>query len=168
MMQKSYGAVERFDGIQKIGVRRHEVFYGLFEDEGGKYNFRGTVEYRPSPEEIKEMIVEAINKDVDQTILSGFVWTDGEGNKYPVWLSTENQFNYKSAYDIAVQTGGMGLPLTFKFGTTEHPIYHTFTTLEELQGFYLSAIQFIQSTYQRGWAEKDSIDMSNYEHVIEL
>lgn len=166
-MQKSYGVTERFDGIQKIGVRRHEVFYGLFEDEGGIYQFRGTVEYRPSLDEIKEMIIAAINADVDETILSGFVW-ESDGHQYRVWLSTENQFNYKSAFDLAVQTGGATLPVTFKFGTADEPEYYTFTTLEELQGFYIQAIQFIQETYQRGWAEKDSIDMSNYTHVVEL
>ena len=39
----------------------------------------------------------------------------------PVWLSSENQFNYKAAYDLAVQTGGATLPVTFKFGTDEVP-----------------------------------------------
>ncbi|MBQ7204942.1 MAG: hypothetical protein IJS04_03775 [Muribaculaceae bacterium] len=168
MMQKSYGVTERFDGVQKIGIRRHEVFYGLFEDEGGVYQFRGTVEYRPSLSEVKEMIIEAINRDVDEKILSGFTWTAGDGTAYKAWLSTENQFNYKSAYDLAVQTGGATLPVTFKFGTVEEPTYHEFTTLEELTDFYIKAIQFIQATLQRGWAEKDGIDLSNYQHVVEL
>lgn len=169
MMQKCYGAVERFDGIQKIGVRRHEVFYGFGTDENGNWQFRGTVEHRPSLDEVKEMIISAINNDVDETILSGFVWTAGDGTEYKVWLSMENQTNYKAIYDLAVQMGGHGvLPVTFKFGTVEEPTYHEFTTLEELQDFYIRAIQFIQATYQAGWAEKDSIDWSDYEHVVEL
>ena len=169
MMQKCYGAIERFDGIQKIGVRRHEVFYGFGEDENGKWQFRGTVEYRPTLDEIKEMIISAINEDVDETILSGFVWTAVDGTQYRVWLSLENQTNYKAIYDLAVQMNGQGvLPVTFTFGTAEEPTYHEFTTLEELQSFYLQAIQFIQATYQRGWMEKDSVDCSCYENVIEL
>lgn len=152
--------------IQKIGRNRYQVFYGLGDDGVSKLSM--VLEYKPTIEEIKEMVLDAINKEVDRTILTGFVWTDGEGNKYPVWLSTENQFNYKSAFDLAVQTGGAMLPVTFKFGTVENPVYHEFATLEELQDFYMSAIQFIQSTYQRGWAEKDSIDWSDYEHVVEL
>lgn len=157
---------ERFDCIQKIGRNRYQVFYGL--DENGISKLARIVEYKPTLEEIKEMVLDAINKEIDHTILTGFVWTDGDGHEYPVWLSTENQFNYKSAFDLAVQTGGAMLPVTFKFGTVEEPAYHEFTTLEELQDFYLKAIQFIQATYQRGWMEKDSVDWSCYENVIEL
>lgn len=157
---------EIFNYIQKIGRNRYQVFYGL--KATGECKLAQIVEYKPSFEEIKEMVLGAVNAEVDRTILTGFVWTDGEGNEYPVWLSTENQFNYKSAFDLAVQTGGAMLPVTFKFGTVDEPVYHEFTTLEELQDFYIRAIQFIQATYQAGWAEKDSIDWSDYEHVVEL
>ena len=157
---------ERFDCIQKIGRNRYQVFYGL--DENGISKLARIVEYKPTLEEIKEMVLDAINKEIDHTILTGFVWTDGDGHEYPVWLSTENQFNYKSAFDLAVQTGGAMLPVTFKFGTVDSPTYHTFETIEALQSFYLQAIQFIQATYQRGWMEKDSVDWSCYENVIEL
>jgi hypothetical protein len=58
----------------------------------------------------------------------------------PVWLSSENQFNYKAAYDLAVQTGGATLPVTFKFGTDEVPQYREFVTLEELTDFYTKAM----------------------------
>ena len=78
-----------------------------------------------SLEYIKNIILDWYNKEIDNKILSGFVWND-----MPVWLSSENQFNYKAAYDLAVQTNGASLPVTFKFGTTDNPIYHTFTTVE--------------------------------------
>ena len=39
----------------------------------------------------------------------------------------------RQAYDLAVQTGGETLPVTFKFGSDEQPEYHTFTQLEELK-----------------------------------
>lgn len=40
-----------------------------------------------------------------------------------VWLSRENQINYKAAFDLAMQFGGQHgtLPVTFKLGTTEDP-----------------------------------------------
>ena len=28
-----------------------------------------------------------------------------------IWLSSENQFNYKVAYDLALQTNGANLPI---------------------------------------------------------
>jgi len=48
--------------------------------------------HRPTEPEIKEKVNAWINASVDEKIFSGFVW---EG--YPVWLSQENQFNYKAA-----------------------------------------------------------------------
>ena len=48
------------------------------------------------------------NSQTDAAILSGFAY-----NGAHVWLSVENQYNYKAAYDLAVQTGGETLPVTF-------------------------------------------------------
>lgn len=79
-----------------------------------------------------------------------------------VWLSSENQFNYKAAYDLAVQTGGQNLPIVFKFGATDEPVYHTFSTVEELSDFYLKAMTYINTVLAEGWAEKDAIDWEKY------
>ena len=111
--------------------------------------------------DIKNAILDAINKDVDQKILSGFTWKD-----MPVWLSTENQFNYKAAYDLAVMAQGKTLPVVFKFGTIDTPVYHTFDTLEDISDFYLSAMAYISKTLEEGWKLKDSIDWSEYEKYI--
>lgn len=89
--------------------------------------------------------------------MSGFVWRN-----MPVWLSSENQFNYKAAYDLAVQTGGASLPVRFKFGTDDNPQYHTFTDLQEMADFYTSAMAYVNTTLNAGWEEKDSIDWSVY------
>lgn len=167
-MEKIYGAVERFDGIQKLGDNTYEVFYGLGEDEIGTYQFRQVFNFLPPFEFIKELVLDTINNDVNDKIISGFVWTSGDGTRYKVWLSMENQQNYKAIYDIAVQTGGHGvLPVMFKFGTTDNPTYHTFETLDELGTFYMQSVAFIQATYQQGWQDKDSIDWNNYKHVVD-
>lgn len=167
-MEKIYGAIERNDCLQRIGKSTFELFFGFGEDEQGKYQWRQVFNFRPPFDYIKELILATINKDVDEKILSGFVWTAGNGTKYNVWLSMENQQNYKAIYDLAVQLGGQGvLPVTFKFGTTDSPTYHTFETLEELGAFYMQSVQFIQATYQWGWQEKDNIDWSNYDHDTE-
>ena len=112
---------------------------------------------RRTVSQIKTFILDELNRRIDQKILSDFKWND-----MPIWLSSENQFNYKAAYDLAVQTGGANLPVTFKFGTTDEPVYHTFTTLEELNGFYLSAMKYINDTLAAGWKEKDAIDWEQY------
>lgn len=117
--------------------------------------------HKPTMSEIKETILGWMNSQIDQKILSGFVWND-----MPVWLSTENQFNYKAAFDLAMQTNGTNLPITFKFGTTEEPIYYEFSTTEELTDFYVTAMNHINNCLAEGWSEKDSVDWSNYELAL--
>ena len=80
-----------------------------------------------------------------------------------MWLSQENQYNYKAAYDLAVQTEGKTLPVTFKFGTDEEPVYRTFETLEEIADFYTKTVAFIQGVLADGWKKKDAIDLSLYD-----
>lgn len=117
--------------------------------------------HKPNINDIKQAVLEGVNRMIDERIISEFVWND-----MPVWLSSENQFNYKAAYDLCVQNGGQTLPVLFKFGDTENPIYHQFTTQEELSDFYIKAMQFISDTLSAGWIMKDSINWSEYEACL--
>ncbi len=81
----------------------------------------------------------------------------------PVWLSSENQFNYKAAFDLATQTAGANLPVRFKFGTDDEPQYYIFSNLEDLTDFYTKALKYVDSILNEGWEEKDSIDWSVYD-----
>jgi hypothetical protein len=116
-----------------------------------------TFNHIPTLSEIKEVITNYYNKLIDQSILSGLVW-----NGMKVWLSSENQFNYKVAYDLAVQTNGATLPIVFKFGDNEETIYHEFKTIEELSNFYITSINYVQTVLQEGWKEKDKINWNIY------
>lgn len=118
--------------------------------------------YKPSLDEIKDVILSWYNKEIDKKIASEFVW-----NNLPVWLSSENQFNYKAAYDLAIQTNGSNLPVTFKFGDTKNPVYYTFSTINELTDFYVSAMMHIDATLKIGWKEKDNINWSVYESYLQ-
>ena len=117
-------------------------------------NFQG----KPPVDTIKSVVLNWYNDQTDREILSGFVH---EG--MPVWLSNENQFNYKVAHDLAVQTGGATLPVTFKFGTDDKPRYRTFEKLEELTDFYTKAMRHIQNTLANGWKKKDAFDPEKYQ-----
>jgi len=114
-------------------------------------------DHRPTIDEVRATILAWYNTRIDAQILSGFVWEDA-----PVWLSTENQFNYKASFDLAVQTQGANLPVVFKLGTDEKPVYREFATLDELKNFYMAAMAHIQSTLKAGWEAKDSIDFGRY------
>lgn len=125
----------------------------------------GTAEYmeedfnhKPPIDEIKGIIIGWYNSNIDTEIVSGFVW-----NGTNVWLSTENQINYKTAFDAAVMSNGATLPVKFKFGTDDEQVYHEFTTIEELSDFYYKAIAYVQSVLQKGWDVKDLLDFKLYE-----
>lgn len=111
----------------------------------------------PDGAEIRSVIVKWYNDRTDESILSGFEY---EG--HAVWLSVENQFNYKAAYDLAVQTGGANLPVTFKLGTDDEPYYRTFDTVESLQEFYVNAMRHIQDVLEEGWRKKDAVNLESY------
>lgn len=115
-------------------------------------------DHRPTPDEVRQLIIGWHNARIDAAILSGFVW---RGNA--VWLSAENQSNYKAAFDAAVMSDGALLPVTFKFGTGSDPVYHEFRDIEELKDFYYSALRYVQQTLADGWRTKDSVDFSVYE-----
>ena len=116
-----------------------------------------TFNHIPTLSEIKAVITDYYNKLIDQSILSGLVW-----NGMKVWLSSENQFNYKVAYDLAVQTNGATLPIVFKFGDDEETVYYEFKTIEELSNFYITSINYVQTVLQEGWNKKDKINWDIY------
>lgn len=143
----------------------YEPFYEYIDGKKVETNIATWTETmiypKPSIDEVKTFILEVINEKTDKKILSGFVWRD-----MPVWLSSENQFNYKAAYDLAVMSEGKTLPVTFKFGSTEEPKYYTFESLDELTDFYLRAMDYISKTLADGWRKKDSIDWGEYEKAL--
>lgn len=160
-MEKIYGAKERQDGLYSIGRNKWELFYGFGkdnpDDESG-YNWRQKFKQKPSLADIRAIIKETINNETDRKILEGFVWKG-----MPVWLSTENQFNYKAAYDLAVQTNGATLPVRFKFGTDVAPEYYNFESLEDFADFYTQAMAHINTVLNEGWAEKDLADSMTFD-----
>lgn len=154
-MEKRYGATERNDRLMKIGRNKWELIYGYDTDGISGWTYRERFTRKPTMDEIKEIITAQINRNVEEKILCGLVWRD-----MPIWLSTENQFNYKAAYDLAVQTNGLSLPVKFKFGTDEQPVYHTFNEIDELREFYVTSLEHVHNVLEEGWQEKESLDLS--------
>lgn len=148
--------------IQCVNPKRNKwrVRWDVQEDEDGATAqwMEEEFDHRPTPEEVKRLIVEWYNEQTERNILEGFEW---EG--WPVWLSQTNQQNYQSSYNLAKHTAGRNLPVTFKFGTDEEPHYHTFESVEELEEFYLATDRHIKTEVAAGWAKKDAIDLSAYE-----
>ena len=153
-MTKNYGITERNDifigytigGLLKFGYGEEEID-GMIH----KYNYVHEFLKTPTKSEVLDLLINHINKLTDEKILSGFVW-----NGVNVWLSTENQFNFKAAYDVAVQTNGASLPIKFKLGEIDNvPQYYTFEDMATFTDFYTKAIAFIMNALNDGWIEKD-------------
>lgn len=148
------------------------IMYGLKED-GGKAEWYEIPFYKkqgkPNFDAAKKAILADINARTDEKIISGFVWTPEGSDPIPVWLSEENQRNFSEAQRIAASMPQAILPVTFKLGEQpdETPIYHTFETAEELTGFYLQAVAYINATLAAGWQEKDSIDWTPYAEALQ-
>ena len=160
MFDKIFGAQKRQDGLTKIGRKKYEARFGYGVDSSGNgYNY--VEQYRgekPTLEYLKKQILAIVDANTDNAILQGYTY-----NGKKVWLSSENQFNYKAAYDLAVQTNGGNLPVKVKLGDTGDTTYVTFEKLEDFKAFYVGAMDHIQKCLQEGWTEKDSIDWKAYE-----
>lgn len=116
-----------------------------------------TFNYIPNLNEIKKVILDYYNSIIQEKIISGMVWKNMK-----VWLSYENQLNYKTIYDLALQTSSSNLPIKIKFGSHETPEYYEFNDIEELKNFYMSCVAHIQKTLNDGWILKDSINWNYY------
>nr|DAL02906.1 MAG TPA: protein of unknown function (DUF4376) [Caudoviricetes sp.] len=155
------GATERHDEIVKISDNNYLVIIGYGVDaDGNGYTNRRYYDHVPTEAELRADYAALINPRTDAKIATGFTW-----NGKPVYLSTENQSNFKTAYDLARDTNGANLPIRFKLGEDESgsPVYHTFTKFEVLQDFILKSADYVNTVLNDGWREKDGVD---YETLI--
>jgi hypothetical protein len=163
-MNRVYSIKEKFVPIRSDRSRLIVSYNCQLEEDGIHAIWYEIYFYKkPHPyvsdDEIKIAILDDINSQTNKKILNGFVWKDKS-----VWLSSENQINFKAAYDLAVQTKGKILPMTFKIGETPEgePVYHTFGDLSEFKDFYIKEIEFINACLNEGWKLKDSINWDLY------
>ena len=152
--------IEVFNKIKGSYIVRYDYNYieSTEENPQGQWTYEESIfDNKPTFEDLKEMITSYYNKKCDQEIIQGFYFEE-----YEVWLTTENQFNYKVAWDLAFQTNGANLPSTFKFGTNEKPIYRVFETVSDLQDFYVKSITYIENVLKKYWLIKDGIEWDKY------
>lgn len=122
---------------------------------------------------VKDSIWDDINARTDEAILCGMDWTiqhgTDEGKEIKVWLSKENQENYKAKHDAAIQYPELvTFPMKYKVGEDEegNAVYENFQNINELAQFYLAGLSYIEQCYNAGWTEKDSIDWTPYEALF--
>lgn len=167
-MNKVYGLISEYTEIREDRSRVIVAYNKIDESDNKHATWNEIYFYKtqgiPTIDTIKKAIIDEIDDKTVDTITSGLVW-----NGINVWLSTENQFNYKAAYDLAVQTNGSILPITFKLGEDAegNAIYHTFESMEEFGDFSATVLSFIQTTLAAGWNKKDNFDFTPYEEWLD-
>lgn len=149
------GADRRQDSLTRLSDTNYLLIFGYGKEDGQGYNWRKYYDHKPTAAELQADINALINSVTDHNILTAMVW-----NGKPVYLSQENQMNFKAAYDLAVQTDGAVLPVKFKLGEDKDgkPVYHTFTKVEPMADFVMKAFAHINACTNEGWIEKDSVD----------
>lgn len=151
-------AEKRQDQLIKLSNTNYLLIFAFGEEDGQGYNWRKYYDHEPTAAEVKADTEALINSIVDENIIKSFKW-----NNIPVYLSQENQLNFKAAYDLAVQTDGKTLPVRFKLGEDAdgNPMYHTFTELSDFADFYTKAVAHVIAALNEGWKEKDGINYQN-------
>lgn len=151
--------VRLLECINPVKDRWH-VRWDVQKGEDGTTSYmEETFTRKPSMDEIRSMILGWQNARTNAEILSGFVWND-----IPVWLSAENQSNFKASYDLAFQTNGAILPVRFKLGEDSegNPFYFTFEEMGTLTDFYTKSVKHVQDTLSYGWKMKDAFNPEDY------
>lgn len=126
-------------------------------DENSYFYKEYTFMHKPTIEEVRSIITWYYNEKADNDIIRGFKW-----NNMDVWLSIENQMNYKAIYDLININEYSVFPLRLKFSQNDNDLIYTFETKEEYLDFYESQITYIKDTLQTYWDIKSNIDYTNY------
>lgn len=177
-VNKVFGNKSIYSPIRKDG-NRTIVCYEYEDVKDGEnatwyevvfYNFKNP---HLSLQTIKEAIIKDINSQTDEKILNGYQWKilrgRHVGETVNVWLSEENQNNFKAFHDAVKNYPELdAFPATYKLAEDENgdPIYETFESISELSQFYIGSVAYIQNTLSEGWGRKDSIDWSLYEEAL--
>ena len=175
-MKKIQGTKSDFARFKEDGGR-FVIGYGLTQLTDTLYEwFEITIYKRQQPivtlVDVKQAVIDGIDAKTDERILEGYEWTvlhgPQEGKTVKVWLSKENQTNFKAKHDRALQKpDSVTWPITYKVGEADgQPVYELFADIDELTDFVYGAQDYIEAQLGIGWQEKDSIDWAPYEALF--
>lgn len=117
---------------------------------------------------VRNGILDDIDSQTDEKILTGFTWEDNDGVEVMVWLSEEQQRNYSAAVEM-VREHPEKLPQTFKLSDSEDRVPHfkTFTTYEALDEFHVAVFDYINGCLNEGFKRKYTINWQDYQDALD-
>lgn len=130
-MEKRYGASCPQNGLEKIGTNRWAVFYGFGKDSDDAetgYNWYQTYNHRPTLDEIKADIIDAIKQESEYKLRYGLTW-NGLTVEY-----TEERKSDLTGIIVGLQGGFMQFPIEINLGSSADgtPSVFTFTSPEQI------------------------------------
>lgn len=163
-MDKVYGSPKRQDGLYKVGRNKYELIYGFGKDNENDetgWNFRLRFNHLPSLDEIKSAIIETVEREYAEKLRYGLEW-NGLRVEY-----TEERKSDLTGLIVALQGGLIQLPITLNLGTSQNgtPVFHEFTTAEELSSVAVALSNHKISVCEQEWNEKYSIDWSVFDVI---
>lgn len=156
MHPQGYGYYIQWDYKPEFDEEGNELEHGTCVSVHAPYR-------KPTIGLVKYLVTNYYNDLTNRKIYEGFKFRDKT-----VYLTTENQANYSSAYMLAVQSDGANLPYKIKCGSDEEGAeYFTFNSLGEFSEFYLALNNHINKCLNDGWEAKDAMDYSVFETALE-
>lgn len=123
--------------------------------------------YKPDIDQIKNIIIDFIEKEVDKNVEFGFVY---KGT--PVHLNKENEDNFFKAFvfgfleNMSGQNFGI-FPIPFKLGTPEKPEIKMFNDFSEVKEFCLSAFAYKKGCIAEGFKLKQEIPVAEFMKILD-
>lgn len=149
--------IDKYTPIKKVNGK-YIVSWGLTKNNNDTYTWKYYITNRkPTPETIKEEINTYINENVKKSIINDFTW-----NGMKVYLSLENQIDYKLLFDITLLQDGTNLPEVIKLKQGKETVHYSIESVEEFKDFMLSMNRHIRECLKQGRELKESIDYSEY------
>lgn len=130
-MEKVYGSPRRQDGLYKVGRNKWEIIYGFGKDDESSdigWNWRQRFTHRPTLDEIKAAIIDAIKQESEYQLRYGLKW-NGLTIEY-----TEERKSDLTGIIVGLQGGFLQLPIELNLGSSADgtPSVFTFTSPEQI------------------------------------
>lgn len=158
-MNTTIGNIKDFKPISyNEKTKKYIVSWGLKNIGGDNYQWDYYLfNYKPSINDIKNIINNSINEKTKQYITNKFEW-----NGMSIYLSLENQIDYKLLLDTTLLLDGANLPEKVKFKVNGENFYYSFETIDDMKDFIIAMNNHIRKHINNGNNSKDEINYDDY------
>ena len=156
------GKLEQYKAVKHINDK-YIICWGLTHHGKDIYSWNyASLTYKPSIDKIKDIINSYYNELTKTNIENNFKW-----NGMNIFLSIENQIDYKLLFDTTVLLNGKNLPEDVKFKIGKNNFYYTFEDIDDMKDLIVAMNNHIRKYLKEGYKLKESIDYEDYIHELE-